>query len=306
MDIDLFESAKQHVLDTLPYDRNDLMLSAELQRLTAPDLLIRHYNWMSRHIQAVPRTVQRSKAFTANPIVQQQATDFEKIIADIEDGVDLARYLSKSIKIAIESKTKKLEKRRDLDLMLNDWGVHHLHISTKLEADGFVERGGPLLFGIFQPNSAFLIDVMQHGDWTREHVLRVIVDEWPSEGFVRELAGVRGSRILGSSADYTEEERQRLRAVGISTTIEIDGKIFMPGSGFSTAGTSIKAAFAVKQLLQNLRKFEKFVRNNREQMRLSFAKEGKLYPDNPKFEFLFLQQGYGVIEKRSDTLIILA
>src|SRR5579883_318247 len=306
-EIDLKESVRQWLINNLPYDRNDQALCAELQEKDARELLIVYHNWMSRHVRPVPRTVRKSQAFTSNPIVQQRASDLAVIIQDIEQGRDLTRYLSRGIKTVADSASKPLNRRRDLDLMLNDWNVHHLHISTQLEADGFVKRDGPLMFAAFQPNVAFLIDVMQHGDWTREHVIRVIADEWPDEGIIHEIKGNDRYKVVGLAAKYTEKEHQELRAAGINVLCEIDGRVFMPGGGMVSVGTTVRASRAADQLLMELEKFETFVRNNPDQMREAFVQHGVQYPDEPRFEFVFLHpEGYGVVETVTKTLIPLA
>jgi hypothetical protein len=78
--------------------------------------------------------------------------------------------------------------------MLNDWGVHHLHISTQVGVDGYVRRGGPLLFPVFRPQVAYLIDIMGHRDWTRHHVLEMLATEWPNEGAIHDLGCSQSQR----------------------------------------------------------------------------------------------------------------
>jgi len=134
-DIDLKEAVRRYILGNLPYDHNDAALCAKMQAMDARELLIVYHNLMSRQVLPRPRDVKKSKAFLANPIVSQRAADFAVIINDIEKGHDLTRYLSRGIKNVVTSATKPLKQRRDLDLMLNEWGVHHLHISTVLDRD---------------------------------------------------------------------------------------------------------------------------------------------------------------------------
>jgi hypothetical protein len=304
VDINLREAVRQCVLKNLPYDRSNSALCAELQAKDAPELLIAYYNWMSRLIPPLPRVVKKSKAFDANPLVSQRATDFATIIDDVRNGRDLTRYLSRGIKNAADVSAKPLKRRRDLDLMLNDWNIHHLHISTTLESDGFVTRDGPLLFGVFTHETAYLIDVMQHGDWTREHVMRVVADEWPNEGIIHELKGIMGGSVIGLSSNPTEKERQKLREVGVVTPFELNGRVFVPGGILSTAGTSFRASQAATNLLRTLGRFEKEVRQHPHHIKQAFAQHGIKYPEQPKFEFHFLHpRGYGVFETVTKTLI---
>ena len=82
------------------------------------------------------------------------------IVRAIEAGEDLTPRLSRGVKTAYEPKPmrdKRLHRRRDLDLLIADWGVHHLHLGTTVCADGFVERGDDLLFAAFGDDTAYLL-----------------------------------------------------------------------------------------------------------------------------------------------------
>src|SRR5579862_9671134 len=182
--MNLTDSVCQWVVANLPYDRGDAKLVAYLNGLDAHAALVVYYNWASRLVPPQPRLVRKSKAFERNPLTAQRASDLNLIIADIERGRNLTKYLSKGI---LRSPVKMPdEKRADIDLLLNDWGVHHLHLSSIVEPDGFVKRDGPLLFVSFTEDAAYLIDTMKHGDWCREHVLEVLANEWPSAGVIYE------------------------------------------------------------------------------------------------------------------------
>ena len=176
----LVESTRQWVLTNLPYDRGDAARVAHLAGLDAHGLLVVYHNWISRLVKPQPRAVHKSKAFQRNPMAAKRANDLAQIIADIEHGRDLKKYRSRDID-RTPAKAPGARHRRDLDLMLNNWGVYHLHISSIVESDGFVKRGGPLLFVSFTSDAAYVIDIMMHGDWNRDHVLEVLASEWPHE-----------------------------------------------------------------------------------------------------------------------------
>jgi hypothetical protein len=144
-----------------------------------------------------------------------------------------------------------LSHRKDLDLLLNDWGIHDLHISSNIEADGFVRRGGPVIFAIFKSDRAYFIDIMQHRDWAREHIIRVILENWPNDGLVNEIKGV-----VGLSRSYSDDERAKIRAAGISTFVEIDGHVYMPALGITTAGTSTVVSMRAMRILRALKDFD--------------------------------------------------
>jgi len=257
----LIDTVATWVLDHLPYDRADPKLVALLRAKSGPELLIIYLNWQNRLVAPTPRKVLRSAAFDANPIKRQHAAAIATIVGDIEQGNLLTKYLSRSVGVGFalppNPKKKQLGRRRDLDLLLNDWGIHHMHTSTAVEADGFVKRGDPVIFAIFKPERAYLIDIMGHGDWAREHVIRVIVNTWPNDGLVHELKGVRGT-----SRSYTDEERAQVRGAGMSTFIELDGHVYLAGLGISTAGTSTATTMHAMRILRALKHFEEQTTTN--------------------------------------------
>jgi hypothetical protein len=300
----LTDSLRNYILTNLPYDRDNPDVIAALRALAPGQLLVTYINWQSRLISASPRRVVRSPIFDKNPATLERSTAIKKIVKDIEQGRDLTKYLSRGVKIGFalppNPNKKQLNRRQELDLLLNDWGIHHLHISTTVEADGFVERDGPLIFAAFKEQTAYLIDVMSHRDWTNEHLIQVIVRAWPDAGLAFELKGA-----IPSEQTYTAEERAQLRGVGISTFIKIDGRAFMPSSGISTAGTSARTSLTTTRILRTLKQFEEKVKANPAEV-LNFIREhsGNVQGDLA-FEFSFFNQGFGVIETTSGFPILL-
>jgi hypothetical protein len=184
LSISLSESLRNYVLANLPHDRTNADVVTALREMATAQLLVTYINWQNRFISASPRKVLQSSTFAANPLVQARSKTIRKIAKDIERGNDLTKYLSRGVRVGFslprDPGNKELHRRRDLDLLLNDWGIHHLHISTTVEADGFVERDGPLIFAAFKEQTAYLIDVMSHRDWTNDHLIQVIVRSWPN------------------------------------------------------------------------------------------------------------------------------
>lgn len=239
----LAESGRKWVLANLPYDRSDPDIVAALDAMSPRHLLVLYLNWRDRLIVAQPRRVLKSAAFDQNEIVRQRASVVSQMIDDIEKGVDLTKYLSRRVTSGFELPpkpgTKKLSRLNHLDLLLNDWGIHHLHVSTTIEADGFVERDGPLLFVIFRPHKAYFIDVMGHEDFADDRLIRIVSDAWPDEGLVSEVKGI----ILGGLKPYSKGDRAALRSVGLSSFVQIDGRVFsssMGGISLRSGGTHSK------------------------------------------------------------------
>jgi hypothetical protein len=304
LSINLSESLRNYVLVNLPHDRTNADVVAALREMTPPELLVRYINWQNRLISASPRKVLQSSNFVENPLAQARSQTIRKITKDIERGDDLTKYLSRGVRVGFslprDPGKKELHRRGDLDLLLNDWGIHHLHISTTVEADGFVERDGPLIFAAFTEQAAYLIDVMNHREWTNDHLIRVIVGSWPNAGLAFELKG-----ILPSEQTYTAEERAKLRRVGLASFVNIDGRAFMPSAGISTAGTSTRASMTAMNILRALKKFEDEVKANPAGVMNFIHKNGGKVQGDPAFEFSLFKQGFGVVETTSGFPILL-
>ncbi len=68
--------------------------------------------------------------------------------------------------------------------MLNAWGVHHMHLATALTRKGHVRRTKQLLFVVFHPEDAYLVDIGDHNSFHQRRVLEVIARTWPDAGIL--------------------------------------------------------------------------------------------------------------------------
>lgn len=295
MVIDLKESARQWVLQNLPYDRQDKELSNYINSLNAHGLLVSYHNWITRLVPKQPRQVVVSKTLLQSSHYSDHNYVIETIITDIKMGIDLNKYLSRAVNIAIQKPSRnRFNHRKDLDLMLNSWGIHHLHLSTKIEKDQFVKRSKHLLFVFFTEHTAYLIDIMRHGDWASEHILRVLKNELAEAKAVYVVNGV-----TGLARDVSDNDNKYLRSAGVETMRVIDGDVIMGAKGISTAGTSIDSTREADQILDDLDFFEKSWQTNREKFHIAAGIAGKVFPKKPDFQFIIHHKlGMGVLEKK--------
>jgi hypothetical protein len=297
------EDIRQHVLAHLPHAPGEKVTLASKR---AVDLLIIYVNWLRRLVPARPRRVHRSKALIANQFAPAHHAGLDQLVAKIETGVNITPHLSRGIlegfKPQDPAKPKALPRRRDLDLLLNDWGVHHLHLSTKLDKDGFVDRkrkrSDPpklLLFAVFRSDDAYLIDLMQHGDWTRAHLLEVMVKEWPDAGLVSELKG-----LLPGTTPMSDDDRKVMRNVGMGAPLEMDGKVYAPIGYLTLAGTSIQTTMEVDRVLASLKWFQDRLSDNPAYIADLLRQHGLPVPSQLDLHFVFFDTGgYGVIETQT-------
>jgi hypothetical protein len=289
----LFESVRSWVLRNLPHDKSDPQLVAALAAKEPAELLVWYLNWSSRFPSPTQRRVFTSLEFQRTASGAPFQTELVQIFNDIEMGRKLDRYLSKRVLVGFElpkkSGPKKLNQLEHLDLLLNDWGIHHLHISTKLEPDGFVVRVQPLILAIFKPGSAYLIDIVKHDDWSNDRLIRIIVENWPAAGLVHEIKGIIGTE----ARQFTPAERLKLRSVGIATTVQIDGRTFSPALGISTAGTSVQTSRTAMHIMRALKSFEEQHLASTSIQYVSPA-YGAIPASALQYRFARLDAGYGV------------
>lgn len=111
---------------------------------------------------------------------------------------------------------KRLHRRSDLELLISDWGLHHLHLTTELEPDGFVERTDDLLFAAFTDKDAYLIGIYPHGSWVLREVIETLVQEWPDNSAVN--GSLSGSKLERSISEKEHGSATARKARGTRVT----------------------------------------------------------------------------------------
>jgi len=287
------QDIRDHVFSTLPYEPAQ---RAELELKSTPELLIVFLNWLNRLIPARPRSVHRSQALDNNPVSTARKSDLDQIVSKIMKGDDLTPHLSKRVEIGYESRSSSgYGRRRDLDLMLNEWQVHHLHLANTIGADGFVTRDDPLLFAAFRPDEAYLIGIFGHSDWTREDVANILIDEWPGSGFVRELP-----HVIGLSGVTTEKNRALARSSGINAPfMQRNGKVYMIGvGGITSAGTAVTATRYANYIRAASEAFVDFVTTNPQVIAETLEANGIALAGTPDLHLAFETDGTCYVSER--------
>src|SRR5690242_6368979 len=168
---------RRHALAELPKEKGQRQ---ELESLELRDLLTVYGNWRYRCPPSRPRSVHISRELEKEMEAGEAPKALGPLIQKIKDGNALKAFLSRNVNVAIDrSEGTPHHRRKDLDLLLAEWGVHHLHLSAVIEADGFAERTRDLLFVVVRPNDAYLIGIFPHGSWTKWAVAERAVRNWP-------------------------------------------------------------------------------------------------------------------------------
>ena len=214
------DAVRAYVVAKMPADA-----SGELAGKPFRELLHIYGNWRGRHPSARPRTVHQSMEMLASAEAQTFSAEIAELVRKIEAGEDLTPHLSERVGTAFLSLQERAalpqhEREKDLDRMLADWGIHHLHLSNQLKPNGFVQRGRELLFALFSPDDADLVGIYTHAHWSREELAPIIVRNWPGVGPFYKLNYAQGPTRVP-----TEDERKLARRLGVSSGfVEVDGE----------------------------------------------------------------------------------
>lgn len=238
---DLERAMKRFMLRELPIDR-----SCTLRELDVRGLQSIYATWRGRVPVVMPRRVHISDELMRNEDRQEYADGLAAVVREIAFGEDLRPRLSTAIEHAYELKPPPYLAPRlsgqQHDRLLADWGIHHLHLSTKSHhrRPEFLARTRQVLFVAFVGLDAYLIDLRPHesagANWSELAILEIVVRNWPDAGIL--LSSVWATGLSGGN--WSDADRRRLREHGVATgMVEIDGRVWSAG-GQSLAGQPLK------------------------------------------------------------------
>jgi len=246
------------------------------------NICIMFFNLQKRLIPNKKRKVLYSGVFSCPP---DYKSGLDIIIKKIENGGSLLPHLSKLIKDITYN-----------DPMLNGWGVYHLHLGTTLDSDGFIKRTGPLLYARFDNDNAYLINVYEHGAWTKQEIIKIIHRNWPKsiESFL--LKGV-----IESEHKFNDNDLKDLRNSHINTFIEVEnGVIYAPlGWGSSLSGVSTQAVLQCNHYARYFKKLETYIKENVSYFKDKIEKHGLPVPEMLDFKLDIDNRDIYVIEINS-------
>lgn len=282
--MDFENDLRNEILKKLPRDKYNVAETIALTTKRTDDLLITFLNWSNRLVHPHARIVHLSTELKASAAFVKHKTDLDEIIKKIVNGTNITPHLSKLIEYGYTqpSGSKNLNARKDMDMLLNDWGIHHLHLSNVIEPDGFMKRDGPLLFAIFTQTDAYLIDVLGHSDWTNQHLVEVAVRNWPGANLF-----LRSNALLPGKQPMSAMVRKRLRGNAYTTMIEIGGAVYIPRTlGITGTGSSTRTTREAHSILTQLRDIEIQLKLNPDLPKPTFEQAGKELPPLPAYRLV--------------------
>jgi hypothetical protein len=236
---------RRYVVATMPESRD-----VDLRDMPMQELLTAFGNWRYRCPSPSPRRTHLSREMSRRLRSGTDKRILETLIGRIQTGGDLKPHLSRNVLVGIEPEGKTPHhRRRDLDLLLAEWGVHHLHMSDREESDGFVERTSDLLFAVVNREDAYLVDVYPHGSWADRSVVETIVRNWPQAEFFPS-----SKYVTGLSQHFDKDDSAELRRASVNLALEIDGRVYSP-PGQTLGGTPLAVSTRVMSLIWELKQW---------------------------------------------------
>ncbi|EHJ91096.1 hypothetical protein [Vreelandella boliviensis] len=151
-------------------------------------------------------------------------------------GCDINPYQGTGLTKNNDISSKKRRSRSDF--LWADWGIHHFHLSTKVQNDKkyYAPRSDWLVFCAIYKNAIFIIDVRSHKEanfFSDIQLLKSFESSWPHLMSDYELKG-----IIPSDINLSKEDISKSRKGGLVMPITINGKAYTPpGMGITTAST---------------------------------------------------------------------
>jgi hypothetical protein len=196
-----------------------------------------HLNVLHRLIPTKPRTILESPNLICPPNLR---AGYEEVKRKASVGESLVPHQSRLL--------DDLEYR---DPLLNDWGIHHLHLGTSLESHGYVTRTGPVLFARVTDDSVFAIQIYTHGAWSKREIVEILHRNWPDS--------IERYRVKGITlqTQFTDREIGNLRDAGVQAFIQVDNSVYAPiGGGIVTSGDSMRVIMASDQIRRSCHQLE--------------------------------------------------
>lgn len=262
MEIDLYRDWVAHL-------KNELVaFGYDTTQMQSPEAVVHTFlNLTKRLVRPSPRAVLKTHSFSCPPDLAAGLTEVER---KISSGEDLSPHLSRLLRNPSFN-----------DPLLNDWGIHHVHLGTTVDSDGFVVRTGPVLFARFDNTNAYLIDVLPHGSWSLQRLVKELHDNWPAS-----IKHFRLNGVLGLATSVSDKDVATLRKGNVNTMVDLGGGVvYAPiGGGYSTSGLSTEVVIQSDRYAMRLRQMQQAIVQDIEAIAKEATSKGVAFPERPRFE----------------------
>ena len=199
------------------FDKNDDLLG----------ILISYLNFANRLISINSRKVHISRQLESKCDNDNDLHEIiEKFKKQFEDGDNMNGYLSRAIHHSNISTVERIEYSKARDYLLDDWGIHHLHLSnTKANTKDEMKnnRSDKLLFLVIRDSDVYFIDVLNHNDkniFQQKGLLEIIENNW---SFIIDKYCLNGVKEIELKIE-DPKMIAKLRKIGMNVAYEIKVK----------------------------------------------------------------------------------
>lgn len=204
-----------------------------------------YFKYLHKLLPIRKRKIIKAKEFSCPEACVKALKSIEN---DILLGRNLNIYLSKNI----------LDPSSN-DGLLNDWGIHHLHLSERSTVqNGFVTRSDYQLFIFFTDDTAYLLQIYPHKKkhlYSTQALIKIVHQNWPELISRYHYDGAFSIEPILNDAEYAKV-RKANGLVLIET--EKNYVYFPPGGGYASDGSSISVVSYVDFMLNRLTDAEDF------------------------------------------------
>ena len=264
----------------------------------------RFLNWQSRLVHPHPRQIFHAAGFRTSTAFQLHREEVTSLLAKLAAGVDVGPHLSKGTREGYCFHRNNKKHGPDFDLLLNEWAIHHLHLSSEPRGGGFNTRSDHLLFVIVLPGEAYAVAVGTHDDWTALRLVEEVVRSWPEKRFFISL-GVEPGQA------FTPQEHLELRKAGLNTVAQVEkvSHVCRITFGLTTALVSIAVSREAARVLRMIDNMSIDPSNVLLQMQEEAARAVLQWPRQPRLRIVRgsapQQWVFGILEELSGTRLII-
>lgn len=262
-------------------------------RAADPSFLVeQYYRAKAKSIVQRPRSVHWSAELWAklDTLDDRYRDPLVEIERRFTTGDDLAEFLSRQA-LSVEKS----------DGMLNDFGLHHLHLGRKVNPeDDYVARSDRLLFVGVGTDDALFVDVRQHPrlddandfGWSDPELLDIIDRNWPHVLQSHELRGVDGDCV-------SERERKELRRKNMNVVTRIgDMAVAPPGGGTTASGANLRHVLQAIWLCRLVQDTQRMIETRWIECRGDLRQAGLDVEDDAEFRLVRVEAEELTIEVR--------
>jgi hypothetical protein len=246
------------------------------------------FNVKHREISQRPRTVLRSRELSRQPLSRKVRRTLKEIESVSLKGHNLNHYLS-----------ERLLRPEYNDALLNDWGIHHMHLGRGgATPNGFSPRSRELLFVMARPNTLYFIRVGEHpneqrDDFCDQELVEVVHRNWPDILQSYHLVGA-------STVGLTQLQRKTIRSKFVGVTTTVDGTVYRSmGGGQMASGLSMDARIECDAWLTRAHQLETFCRTNASLLHQEVQKHSGRTLAKLELHLLLTEKGMVVVERPS-------